>query len=229
MNKNFTILFFLLIGYSVSAQSSGPKYIREAHASFESGKYFEAIDKCQAAFTKLGSKGSLKQKGDMAFRIAESYRLLERYESANEWLDVCVELKYFDVNPDIYFFKGEALRKMGDFGKAEKSYSEFKKISDGARAEEVDIALKSCEEYKFYDMMEPEINYEVKCETKVNRKEFDMSPTFSDKKGLKIYFSSSREESYGSGRDPITGEKYMDIYVAEFDKNGDPTNVKSID
>ncbi len=43
----------------------------------------------------------------MAFRIAESYRLLERYESANEWLDVCVELKYFDVNPDIYFFKGE--------------------------------------------------------------------------------------------------------------------------
>ena len=29
-------------------------------------------------------------------------------------------------------------------------------------------------------------------------------------KGLKIYFSSSREESYGSGRDPITGEKVTD-------------------
>jgi tetratricopeptide (TPR) repeat protein len=144
MNKNLTILLFLLIGFSISAQN-GPKYIREAYASFESGKYFEAIDKCQSAFTKLGSKGSLKQKGDMAFRIAESYRLLERYESANEWLDVCVELKYFDVNPDIYFLKGEALRKMGDYGKAEKSYSEFKNISDGARAKEVDIALKSCE------------------------------------------------------------------------------------
>ena len=38
-------------------------------------------------------------------------------------------------------------------------------------------------------------------------------------------FSSSREESFGSGRDPITGEKYMDIFVAEFDKNGDPTGV----
>ena len=211
------------------AQSAGPKYVREAYTSFESGKYFEAIDKCQAAFTKLGSKGSLKQKGDMAFKIAESYRLLERYESANEWLDVCVELKYFDINPDIYFFKGEALRKMGDFGKAEKSYSEFKKIADGARSDEVDVALKSCEEYKFYDMMEPEINYEVQCETKINRKEFDMSPAFADKKGLKIYFSSSRQESSGIGRDPITGEKYMDLYVAEFDKNGDPTNVETID
>ena len=165
----------------------------------------------------------------MAFKIAESYRLLERYESANEWLDVCVELKYFDINPDIYFFKGEALRKMGDFGKAEKSYSEFKKIADGARSDEVDVALKSCEEYKFYDMMEPEINYEVQCETKINRKEFDMSPAFADKKGLKIYFSSSRQESSGIGRDPITGEKYMDLYVAEFDKNGDPTNVETID
>ena len=58
MNKNLTILLFLLIGFSISAQN-GPKYIREAYASFESGKYFEAIDKCQSAFTKLGSKGSL--------------------------------------------------------------------------------------------------------------------------------------------------------------------------
>ena len=31
-------------------------------------------------------------------------------------------------------------------------------------------------------MMEPEINYEVQCETKINRKEFDMSPAFADKK-----------------------------------------------
>ena len=106
MNKNLTILLFLLIGFSISAQN-GPKYIREAYASFESGKYFEAIDKCQSAFTKLGSKGSLKQKGDMAFRIAESYRLLERYESANEWLDVCVELKYFDVNPSVIGWASE--------------------------------------------------------------------------------------------------------------------------
>ena len=229
MNKNFTILLFLLCTSVLLAQSTGPKYVREAYSSFEAGKYFEAIDKCQAAFTKLGSKGSLKQKGDMAFKIAESYRLLERYESANEWLDVCVELKYFDINPDIYFLKGEALRKMGDFGKAEKSYSEFKKLADGARSQEVEVALKSCEEYKFYDMMESEINYEVQCETKINRKEFDMSPTFADKKGLKVYFSSSRQESSGIGRDPITGEKYMDLYVAEFDKNGDPTNVVSID
>ena len=54
------------------------------------------------------------------------------------------------------------LRMMGDYGKAQKSYSEFKKISNGARASELETALKACEEYKFYDMMEPEVNYQVK-------------------------------------------------------------------
>ncbi|MEJ6505380.1 MAG: OmpA family protein [Crocinitomicaceae bacterium] len=229
MDKKTTLLLFLLITSMFYAQNMAPKYVREANTLFESGMYHQAIDKCQTAFTRLGSKGSLKQKGDMAFKIAESYNLIQRYELANEWLDVCVELKYFDVNPDIYFLKGESLRKMGDYAKAEKSYSEFKKIANGSRADEVATALASCEKYKFYDMMEPEINYEVKCETKINRKEMDWAPAFADKKGLKIYFSSTREESFGSRQDGITGEKYADIYVAEFDKNGDPTNVASID
>jgi peptidoglycan-associated lipoprotein len=211
------------------AQSSGPKYLREAYASFESGKYFESTDKCKAAYKKLGYKGSIVKRGDMAFKIAESLRLTERYEAANTWFDVCIEHKYDEINPDIYFLKGEVLRMMGDFEKAEKSYSEFKKISDGSRSDEVTSALKSCEEYKFYDMMEQEINYEVKCETKINRKELDMSPAFADKKGLKIYFSSSRQESSGIGKDPITGQKYMDLYVVEFDKEGLATESKSID
>ncbi|MFN5652240.1 MAG: OmpA family protein, partial [Flavobacteriia bacterium] len=42
-------------------------------------------------------------------------------------------------------------------------------------------------------------------------------------------FSSSRDESTGAQRDPISGEKYMDLYIAEYDVNGNPTNVKSLD
>ena len=78
MNKNFTILLFLLFTSTLMAQSAGPKYVREAYTSFES-KIFEAIDKCQAAFRNR-FKRILKQKGDMAFKIAESYRLCERHK-----------------------------------------------------------------------------------------------------------------------------------------------------
>ena len=234
MNKNLTILLFLLIGLSISAQTSGPKYIREAQASFEAGRFAEAIDLLEAANAKIDAQSgkiSIVEQGKMRFMLAESYRSLSHYEDAIENYNTCINLKYYEVNADVYFYLGEMLRMNNEFGKAAKSYSEFKKISNGARAEEVDVALKSCSDYKFYldPDDEPEIKYEVKCETKINRKEFDMSPSFADKKGLKIYFSSSREESKGSGRDPITKEKYMDLYEATFQKDGNLENVRSID
>lgn len=175
MNKLFHLLIFFFIGGNIYAQgTSAPKYLRDANIAFESGKYFDAIDLLKNAYDKIGTKGSLKEKGNVRFKLAEAYRLISRYEEANENYDVCIELKYFDVNPDVYFLKGEMLRMMGDYGKAQKSYSEFKKISKGARESELETALKACEEYKFYDMMEPEVNYQVKCETKINRKEYDM-------------------------------------------------------
>ncbi len=230
MKKLFYLFLITLVGGNSFAQgTSQPKIVRDANTAFESGKYHEAIQKLKAAYDKIGTKGSLKEKGKVRFNLAESYRHISRYEEANENYDVCIELKYFDVNPDVYFLKGEMLRMMGDYGKAQKSYAEYKKIAKDSRVHELEIALKACEEYKFYDMIEPEVNYQVKCETKINRKEFDMSPTYADKKGYKVAFSSSREESFGSGRDPITGEKYMDIFIAEFDKNGDPTGVVLLD
>jgi outer membrane protein OmpA-like peptidoglycan-associated protein len=69
----------------------------------------------------------------------------------------------------------------------------------------------------------------VKSEVKINTKQMDMAPSFMDKKGKVIVFSSSRDESTGAQRDPISGEKYMDLYIAEYDVNGNPTNVKSLD
>ena len=100
MNKLVYLLFFSIIGGNLHAQgTSEPKYLREANIAFESGKYFEAIDKLNTAYDKIGTKGSLKEKGNIRFKLAESYRHISRYEEANENYDVCIELKYFDVNP----------------------------------------------------------------------------------------------------------------------------------
>jgi peptidoglycan-associated lipoprotein len=82
---------------------------------------------------------------------------------------------------------------------------------------------------KYRDFESEESNFVIKCEEKINSKQYDMSPSFGDKKGKTIYFGTSRDESTGSDRDPISGQKYMDIFSAEYDVNGNPTNVKSID
>ena len=231
--KRIIILSFALLTSIISLSQQGkqgkqePKYLREAKKAFDAKNYFDASIKCQAAFKKLGTKGTIKEKGNMAFRVAESFRNLEKYDKANEWYSVCVELKYFNEKPEVYFLKGEMQRMLRDFDGALKSYKEFKKIAPNNKKQEVDNAIASCEKYKDFDSNEPKII--IKSENKINTKNFDMAPAYFDKKGKVIYFGSSREESFGSGRDPITGEKYMDIFVATYDDAGNPTGVKSID
>jgi len=230
--KQLILLFSLFVlglsNINAQQEKQDPKYVREANTAFNSGNYFNAVTKCEDAFKKLGVKGSLKQKGNMAFKVAECYRNMERYEKANEWYGTCLELKYFDINPEVYYHKANMQRMLRDYSGAIKSYKEFKRVAPDSRHKEIDALIAGCDEYKDFDGgVEPKI--QVKCETKINTKEFDMSPSFADKKGKKIFFGTSREDCFGNGRDPITGQKYMDIFVAEYDEKMNPINVKSID
>jgi peptidoglycan-associated lipoprotein len=222
------ILTLMTTSVGFSQNLPDPKFVRQANEVFISGNYYEAISVCQDAYKKLGARGSLRQKGDMAFKIAESYRALEIFDKANDWYGTCIELKYFDVVPEIYYYKGDMQRMMKDFDNAIKSYREFKRLAPKSRTKEVDDAIMACEKFKDFDEFETS-RLVVKQEVKINTKQMDMAPSYMDKKGKVVVFSSSRDESTGTKRDPISGEKYMDLYIAEYDVNGNPTNVKSLD
>ncbi len=230
MKQLFIAAIITLISTSVgfSQTAPDPKFVRQANEVFNSGNYFEALNICQDAYKKLGARGSLRQKGDMAFKIAESYRSLEIYDKANDWYGTCIELKYFDVVPEVYYFKGDMLRMMKEFDNAIKSYRDYKRIAPNSRKKEVEDAIMACEQYKDFEDFETS-QLVIRSEVKINTKQMDMAPSYMDKKGKVIVFSSSRDESTGEKRDPITGEKYMDLYIAEYDVNGNPTNVKSLD
>jgi peptidoglycan-associated lipoprotein len=229
MKKSLILFGFVLTSiFTTQAQNKQvPKYVRDANMVYANGNYFEAIAKCEDAFKKLGVKGSLREKGDMAFQIAESYRNIERYDKANEWYGVCLELKYFDVTPEVYYLKGNMLRMMGNFSEAKKNYQEYKRAAPDLKTKEIDNLIAACDKFKDYE--NEESRFVVKCETKINTKEFDMAPSFGDKKGKVVFFSSNRDEAFGDKKDPITGMKYMDIFFAEFDDKGNPSNVKSFD
>lgn len=228
--KQFFILAFLTLSFAqftFGQNTPEPKYIRKANETYYSGNYFEAIKVCQDAYKTLGYKGTIRQKGDMAFKIAESYRNMQVYDKANEWYGTCIELKYFDVVPEVYFYRGDMQRMLKEYDNALKSYREYKRIAPKSRVKELEDAMAAIEKYR--DFESEESNYVIKCEDKINSKQYDMAPSFGDKKGKIIYFGTSRDESTGADRDPISGQKYMDIFSAEYDVNGNPTNVKSID
>ena len=233
--KQFVITLFLFVSNCGFLLSQGikereremPKYVADANATFFSGNYFEALTKCEKAYKRLGTKGTIREKGSMAFNIAEANRYLSRYDDANKWYGVCIELKYFERVPEVYFYKGNMLKMMGDFSSASKIYESYKKIAPKSMYKDVDDAISSLQKFKDFSIEESKVV--VKCESKINSNKYDMSPSFADKKGKVIYFATSRDESFGTSRDLVIGHKYMDIFMATYDEKGNPSDVRSID
>ena len=76
--KKIIILLVVSILVLTSNAFAQPKYVKDADKSFNAEKYFESSNKCMDAFAKLGAKGDIKTKGEMAYKAAESFRLTER-------------------------------------------------------------------------------------------------------------------------------------------------------
>ena len=224
------LILFVCLGFSVInyAQTNQPKYIAEAVKLYESGKYFEAMPKLEAAYNKMTNKGkSITEKGSMAFKLADCYRKMEQYDKAAQWYGASIELKYYDVEPKVYYFHGEMLRMTGDLKKAKESYSNYKNKRGKDTSIDIESLIDNCREGAA--VHSEESRYDVRALDKLNAKEFDMAPFISDKKEGQIFFGTQREAVVNPARDPITGEKFMDIWVAEFDAKGEFVSAKSID
>jgi len=221
-----TLIFLSFIGLSVNV-SAQMKYIKEANAKYANENYHEAAEKCALAYTKIARKGNaaLKTKGDMAYKTAESYRQIENVKAANEWYEKAILLKYQQTEPLVLLHNADMLRVMGDFKKAADNYAAYKAlVPDDPRA---DVGLRSCQMHD--EFKENRTRHVVTNIEKLNLEGFEMAPMFIDKKDSKVAFSTSRPGTVGSKEDPRTGEKYMDIYVSEFDKKGNWTEPKPID
>ncbi|MEY3083877.1 MAG: hypothetical protein RL037_57 [Bacteroidota bacterium] len=229
MRHAILLILFSFLSINLQAQKKqDPKYVEDARKSFNAGRYFEAATKMEKAYTKMGAKAPIKDRGEMSFLVAESYRLTERFAKANEWYSKSIELKYFQYKPEVYFFKGEMQRMAKDFKGALKSYETYRPLASKSMLPKVEQAIASCREYEDFDQLES--RYKIDNQSKINSKQYDMAPySIPVGKGAVVYFGSSREESVGTDRDPITGEKYMDIYMVKYDEKGDPTAVKNID
>ena len=221
-----TLSMFMLA--PVFGQTNQPKYIAEALKAYESGKYFEAMPKLEAAYNKMTNKGkSISEKGGMAYKLADCYRRMEQFDKAAQWYGSSIELKYYDIEPKVYYYHGEMLRMNGDLKKASESYTSYKNKRGKDTSIDIDLLIESCKESAL--VHDEESKYVVKAEDKLNRKEFDMAPFLSDKKESQVFFGTQREEVVNPARDPITGEKFMDIWMAEFNEKGDFVSAKSID
>jgi peptidoglycan-associated lipoprotein len=216
MNR-FLLLSLLFLG-NILVTLAQNKTTAEADFYFNSEKYCEGAEKCTAAYTKLSSKGAKakKDKGDMAFKAAECYRMTDRFKEANEWYERALLLDYQEVKPEIYYLNAEMLRMMGEFEKALSNYEAYQKLVPADKKTE--NGIRSCKESKTF--MSNRTRHIIVNQLALNKKEFDMAPAFGDGKETQLFFGSSRAGSTGNSIDPISCQNYMDIWVSEIDKKG---------
>lgn len=194
------------------------KYIDEAKFYFASENYCEGVAKCELAYKKVSPKSAKakKIKGELAFMAAECHRLTEKFSFATDWYDKAILLRYYEIEPLVYYYNAEMYRAMGDFNPAEENYKEYLKLVPGDKN-----ALRGMEAVKLAKSYTANrTRYTVKNETKINKPENDMTPMIGDRKGTELYFSSSRPGSTGSSKDPRSCESYMDLWVTKIDKKG---------
>lgn len=217
-SKLITFLTFTLLFTSLIAQQPASRLVREANMMFDNENYCEGAEKCEAAYkqiSKKGKKAKLK-KGQLAFKAAECYRLTERYKESQEWYERCELLGYEENEPKVLYYNAVALHKMGDMDKAQEYINKYKAlVPDDPMAGILELAIQNAKAYKAN-----KTRHVIENQRQINKPEFDMAPMFGDRKESKLYFSSSRAGSTGSGTDPRSCENYMDIWVSQQDKKG---------
>ena len=215
--KKITIYFALIFVVALSNFSyAQPKYIKDANKAYRDLKYFDAANKCSAAFTKLGTKGDIRLKGEMAYKAAESFRLTERIADAHTWYEKAIELKYQDIVPEILFNDGEMLRMLSENSKAIKVYKLYQKLNPND--DRTKVAIEICEQNERFNLIKT--RHLVSHESGLSRKEMDMAPMFADAGRTLMIFGSSRKGSVGDKVDGRTGEAYMDLWMSAKDKKG---------
>jgi peptidoglycan-associated lipoprotein len=204
----FILLMAVLASNPLSAQG---KKAAKANATFEAGEYYAAIDQYKDAYQKTSDK---KDKLNIAFRIAECYRLTDNSSQAAMWYGKVVAKDY--DNPLSILYYADALKMNQNYEEAKAQYQHYKElVPDDPRGSD---GILSCD-FALQWMDQPS-GYQVEEMKFLNSKYSDFSPEFARSDYGEIYFTSSRDETTGNAENGGTGQQFTDIFFSTEDKKG---------
>jgi peptidoglycan-associated lipoprotein len=137
--------------------------------------------------------------------------------ASEEWYKRAIDLKWADDNPDVFKHYGMVFMGQGEFDDAIEQFEKYK--SAGGDAALASTMIESCNSAA-ESLIVNDSRFVVEPLVMVNSPSFDFAMAFADKRGEEVIFASSRSSAAGSGEDPITGESYMDLFMAEVDRKG---------
>jgi len=205
-------LLLLIIFIGITSTLYGQKRkTQRAYDAWQAGEYYEAIDEFKDAYSKTKERS---EKSELAFMIAECYRLTNDPKNAERWYRGISGKEW--ARPEATYWLAVSKSKNGDYEDAIIEYKNYRQIVPAdPRA---DMGIRSCElALSWIESPEP---YQINEVKDLNSRLSDFSPAYArDDYGL-VYLTSSREESTGKSDHGATGQNFTDIFESRLDKKG---------
>ncbi|MCL1850563.1 MAG: OmpA family protein [Bacteroidetes bacterium] len=206
MNKLFTLLLIICITFN----ALGQKKIAAGDNAFAGKQFDKALVAYKKGMKKLG-KNPIESKR-VKYQIAECYRIMGDLKKAEAQYVGLERKNYQKDEPLLYFQLGSICHLKGEYEKALDYYLKYqeKEPKDTRTAARIEGVQKS------KGWMDNPTNYEVENFKKVNTKQDEWAPRWSNlEKQNQVIFTSNREGSTGKGTDQWTGKSFTDIYKIE--------------
>jgi peptidoglycan-associated lipoprotein len=188
--------------------------ISKADKRFELGEYYKAGEMYRSIYPNIPARKNKKQKAEVAFKMGNSYRLIENNKRAETALKNAIRYGYKDSI--VYYYYAEVLREMGKYELARNNYQTYLKSYPNSLV--ALNGLASCDSMLAKNKRTS--RYEVAYAKAFNSKFADFCPVFASKSADLLYFNSTRGgKKVKTSR--ITGQRNNDIFFSRINVKGE--------
>jgi len=215
----FPAILLVLSSCSVNQQ------IRKADKKYHIGEYYRASTIYKNAYSRVkATKEERQKKAYVAFKLGESYHLINENEKAERAFANAIRYQYKDSV--VYLLYADVLRKNEKAKAAIENYNiylqahpdDLRAISGRSSALDIQEWLKNPTRYK------------VKKVESLSSKRSDRNPAYPGGDPDIVYFASSRENKEVGGKNSnITGVRNSDIFVARRNSLGQWDNIEPVE
>jgi len=195
------LVFFASIGFSQNNKSN--KAIADAY--FQTAKYAFALTYYLKEYKKESNAYT-------ALKIADSYKLCQKYDKAEEWYAKLKDTKY--MSPSSIYSYAETLKIRGKYEEAKEWFKEYM-VQIPTQDSICKLQIASCDSAMAWNK-NPE-PYTVDNIRAINSEYSEISPALYE---MGLVFSSSRENPLYEIVDEQTGLPFYDLYYSEKKPNG---------
>ena len=197
-----------LLLVAIMASCSLNSRITKADKKFALGEYYKAAEMYRKIYPRVSSKKQRKLKGEVAFKMGNSYRIIESNRRAETGFKNAV--RYGCRDSLLYYYYAEVLRRNGKYNEALKMYQRYEKLFP--ESELARNGIESCE--KALDEWKEKTRYVVTKDPVMNSRYSDFCPVFASSDADVVYFNSTRiPKGTKSKNSNITGQRNNEIYT----------------